>query len=420
MNVLEEKFVKRPNTHQTHFEDLVLLGSDGLDELNDKVEKFMSTMQNKDVGMNLTTKVDGSPALIIYSKFTGYPDNSICLKSFVKNANNVLSSPEEVYDRYGDRPDMAQKLIYGLMIAPYIPEGEAWQGDCLFSDNDKKEEVINGKKCITFQPNKIVYAFSEDNDGYDKVKNAKFGIAFHTVYTDKGNGEKGQSFRPAIDKVSFPDWCYVMSPALDLSESKVDLTEVQNLYDDLLLAERNLEATSAYDELVSNEAFMSFWNTFENHYIADGKKVTIDLDTFFDELQAYIEEKQTSFFQKKFSSLKTAKGRGKAIDAWAEDVANLKDILKNNKHTIVSLVKALNAAARIKMLIWANLKNSKQNYSTYYKSRTRGIIDASMEGIAMSDADGNIVKIVDRTEFSSNNRDPDIMAGWEHPENKDE
>lgn len=36
-----------------------------------------------------------------------------------------------------------------------------------------------------------------------------------------------------------------------------------------------------------------------------------------------------------------------------------------------------------------------------------------MEGVRMSDQDGNIVKIVDRTNFSSYNRDPDIVGGWE-------
>lgn len=413
---LEEAFVKRLNTHQTHFEDLVLLGPDGLDELNDKIEKFMFSVRGEDTGFNLTTKIDGSPAMVVYSKFSGYPDNSICLKSFVNNANNVISAPEEVYAKYNDRPEMAQKLVYGLMLAPYIPEGEAWQGDCLFSDDSKKEEIIDGAKCITFQPNKIVYAFSEDNPGYDKIKKAKFGIAFHTVYKDLGNGEKGQSFRPEIDEVSFPDWCYVMSPALSLTNSKVDLDSLSSMYDSLLEAEKKLKRTADYDTLVHNEIFMSYWNVFENHYLADGKKVTIDIDGFYDDLADYIEEKQTAAFQKKFTTLKTAKGRSKAIDSWAAEVAELKDIVKSNRQVLVNLVQTLNFALEIKMLIWRSLKDTSQNYKTYYKSRSKGVIDASMEGIAMSDADGNIVKIVDRTEFSSYNRDPDILSGWEHPE----
>ena len=87
--------------------------------------------------------VHNSPALFCYSKFPGYPDNSICLKSFVANANNVLSSEEEIEERYGDRAEMAEKLKFGLELAKYIPEGECWQGDCLFTQRDLKEQEID-------------------------------------------------------------------------------------------------------------------------------------------------------------------------------------------------------------------------------------------------------------------------------------
>ena len=43
-HILYEEFVKRHNTHQTHIEDLVLLGPDGIDEIKDKVK---TTYQKK-------------------------------------------------------------------------------------------------------------------------------------------------------------------------------------------------------------------------------------------------------------------------------------------------------------------------------------------------------------------------------------
>ena len=42
MNILE--FKMRSNTHQTHFEDLILLGKDGIEEMNDKIDKFISSI----------------------------------------------------------------------------------------------------------------------------------------------------------------------------------------------------------------------------------------------------------------------------------------------------------------------------------------------------------------------------------------
>ena len=410
-----EAFVKRANTHQTHFEDLVLLGPDGIAEVKDKIEKFLATSAGQDVGMNTTTKIDGAPAVICYSKFPGYPDNSICLKSFVANANNVISTEDEIMSKYGDRPSMAEKLVYCLQLAKLIPEGEAWQGDCLFSTDDKKVEEIRGKEYITFQPNKIVYAFSEDNPGYEDVKNAEFGIAFHTVYKDDGNGGKTQSFRPETDKVLWPNWAYIMSPALNVNKDKFDIDRIKALYQSFVKGADELCADPAYKDLINNEIFMGYWNTFENASLADKKETQLNCETVINDLKEYIAEKQTKEFQKKFTTMKTAKGKMGAIDKWAGDVAEIKEIINYSRETIVHLVEVLNAAAEIKMMMWEGFKTSNHDYSTFYKSRTRGVIDANMEGVAMSDAEGNIVKIVDRSEFSSANRDPDIMAGWEHP-----
>lgn len=416
-HILYEEFVKRHNVHQLHFEDAVLLGPDGIDEIKDKVKRFFAKLDGEDLGLNMTSKIDGAPAVICFSKFPGYPDNSICLKSFVNNANNVLSSVEEIESRYGDRPSMSEKLVYCLELAKLIPEGEAWQGDCLFSDDDKHVENIRGKEYITFQPNKIVYAFSQENSGYEKVKNASFGIAFHTVYKDDGNGGKTQTFRPAIDTISWPDWAYIMSPALNVNKEKFNINSIKEAYSDFNKAAQDLVRDPAYIDLVRNEVFMQYWNTFENANIADKKQTQLDVTTVVKDLKRYVSEKQTVEFQKKFNSLKTAKGKMNAIDVWAGAVAELKEIINYNQETIVHLVEALNAASALKMLMWEGFKSgASQDYSTFYKSKTKGIIDANMEGVAMSDADGNIVKIVDRTEFSSANRDPDIMAGWEHPE----
>ena len=413
MELLE---LKRMNLHQTHFEDLVLLGVDGINEIDDKLNSFLNFIKNKkDLGYNYTTKIDGSPAVICYSKFTGYPDNSICLKSFINNANNVLSSEEEIQKKYGDRPSMYEKLVYCLQLAKLIPEGEAWQGDCLFSQDDKKEEIINGKKYITFQPNKIVYAFSEDNDGYNNIKNSEFGIAFHTVYKDIGNGEKSQSFRPEIDKINWPKWCYILSPFLDLKSDNFDIKNIEKCYEDFEIAKNKiLENTDLYENLVNNEVFIKYWNTFENSNIADKKLLYLNPKTLIEDLKDYIAEKQTKEFQKKYLKLSTNAGKMRAIDSWANDVATLKDIIEYNKEIIIDLCNLLNKATSIKMSLWSGFKKSKQNYDTFYISKSRGIIDASMEGVSMSDPEGNIVKIVDRTEFSSNNRNPDILAGWEH------
>ena len=378
-------------------------------DLTTETENFYIKAGNKYI------LVHNSPALFCWSHINGYPDNSIALKGFVNGPKNALSSNEEIDAKYGDRPDMAAKLKLGLQLAKYIPAGEAWQGDCLFSHNDIKEEEINGTKYLTFMPNKIVYAFSEDNADYNKVKNCDFGIAFHTIYK-VNNGEISQGFDVDPTKVDAPENFYIMSPAIDASNNQddYDIDNIKVEYEKLRKFETTLIESSEYEELINNPVFMNYWNTFENATLADKKQVNINVNTFINDLKNYVKDKQDKEYQKKLSTLKTDKGRQSAEEKYNRDVEELANIIENNKSTLTNLVNALNSAANIKMMMWDGLKKAKNDYSTFYKSRTKGYIPAEGEGIAMSDMDGNIVKIVDRSTFSSYNRDPDIMSGFEH------
>ncbi len=409
-------FVKRLNTHQTHFEDLVLLGPDGLEELNDKIEGTIDTLENESGRLNLTTKIDGAPAMICWSSYPGYPDNSIALKGFISGPQNAISSPDQVDAKYGDRPGMSQMLKYGLELAKHIPAGEAWQGDCLFVSDTKREEEINGKDYITFQPNKIIYAFSEDNPGYEKVKNADFGIAFHTIYTGE---DKKQSFKVDASKLNVPSNIYIMSPSLNKPTDKkvFSLDKVKSQFDKLENLEQKLLSNFDYEDLVNNRVFMNYWNTFENANLADKKAVTINENNFINDLKEYIKAKRTKEYETQVGKLKTDAGKEKAKTKYEQDLVDLQELVETNKELLTTLVQTLNCAATIKMLLWQGFKQTQFDYNTFYRSRTKGYIPGEMEGVAMSDQDGNIVKIVDRSTFSSYNRDPDIMSGFEHPEN---
>ena len=406
----------RLNSHQQHFEDLILFGKEEIEELNDKVDKFIRRFDNSKKELNLTQKIDGAPALFVWHKFSGYPDNSIALKGFTSGPNTAMSSVEQIDAKYADRPGMAEKLKLGLQLAKYIPEGECWQGDCLFSHDDIREEEINGKNYLTFQPNKIVYAFSEENADYDKVANSDFGICFHTIYKDAGNGNKSQSFDVDSTRINAPNNFYIMSPAINVSSNKADYDtdSIEKEYEKLKAVENKLLNDSAYEDLINNQVFMNYWNTFENASLADKKQVNLNASTVINDLKSYVRDKQEKDYNKKIGSLKTDVGKQKATDKFNRDAQELADLIDNNKSTITNIVEAINLAANIKMSMWAGLKQAKNDYSTFYRSRTKGYFPAEGEGIAMSDMNGNIVKIVDRSSFSSYNRDPDIMSGFEH------
>lgn len=405
-----KEFKPRSNQHQTHFEDLVLLGKDGIEELNDKIDKFVGQLNGKSTALNLTIKIDGSPAVQVCGKVEGYPEGCIGLKSLISNPQNAMSTEEEINEKYNG--NMADKLKYCLMLSNCIPDGEIWQGDCLYTKDDLKEVEVEGVSYLTFQPNKIVYAINEANESYEKIKNSDFGICFHTRYIGGS-----QSFNIDLDQLKdVPQNFYIMTPNANIPSAAKDyaMEDISAEYVELKELENELLNNEHYEELCDNQFFMKYWNTYENSRLSDKKAVTLQVDNLYNDLKTYIEDKLTDELNKKMSRLTTNRGRDNAKSKYEDDILVMDTILEIDKDLITNMVKCLNKAAEIKMKIWDGLKKSKQDYSTFYRHSELGYIPADMEGIAMSDMDGNIVKIVDRSSFSNVNRDPSYLSGFIH------
>ena len=390
---------KRPNKHQTHFEDLVILGE--LDELDDKIEGMLEDITGKASRLNITTKIDGSPAVFIWHQFPGLPDNSVSLKSFLGKNTIVMSTPEDVDKKYpaAEGDDRNAMLKYCLQLAPSIPSGEAWQGDCLFVRESKKEENINGVDYITFKPNTLVYAFSEKNPGYENVKNADFGICFHTIYRGE---DKSQTFNVDVSRINAPSNFYLLSPALKYDKSSFNLQLIYSWINKLNNLEAQLVANPDYEALISNEAFMDYWNTFENSQFRDERVSQIDEKTFISKLKDFIRTRCTN----RLNSYLKGKTNQKTIDTNTQkaesEITELQELVDANSRLLSLIVTTLNVAVKIKMLLWDGFKKSSQDYDTFY-SDEGSYTPGTMEGVSVSDQDGNIVKIVDRSEFSHHN-----------------
>ena len=409
--------MQRKNVHQTHIESLTLLGSDGLVELTDKFEGLIEEIEKRDKRLNTTVKIDGSPAVTMWSHYEGYPDNSISLKSFISSSNdNSMSSDTDIDEKYSGRPDMADKLKWCLKLSKCIPSGEAWQGDCLYTS--LKEQTINGIDYLTFHPNKIVYAINEHNKSYEQIKNSKFGICMHTIYT---GANKNQSFNVDVSRLhNVPNDIYVMSPVIDIKQATFDTSEIDRLYSEFLSSSKKLLNNNDYDELCANKLFMQYWNTFENSRLSDRQTTILDRDNFYDDLKHYIEDKSKQAFDKRISILRTEAGKERATNQFNQESIQLSQILEQNKDLLYNIVDCFNAAAKLKMNLLKSFKEIKQDYDMYLLSKSSGYIPTGPEGISVSDQDGNIVKLIDRSTFSYANRSDDFISGFEHNESLEE
>lgn len=358
----------RTNTHQVHFESLVLEGHAGLDETIDKICAF----NRHDI--SITRKIDGAPAVIIGHGIEGYPEKCVGIKSFLTKPQNALSSYEEIDAKYGSKPNVARCLKHALDLADHIPYGEAWQGDCLFTEETLKERTIDGQTYMTFQPNKIIYA-------YDKVE-GNFGIVFHTVYHRQDNSwiQSFDAVQPEIEDV------FTMPIKVDYIPTAVDFSELEALC-------MQLKNCSAYQILCENRAFRKGWSLYENQAAS---------------VAAWIPESPETFV-----------GWVACRYASAGKTKDLLDFLysmstENSFETIKLMLKVFNEATRVKYRMMDQLHQQNDCKQVMRRLSTGEYSYILGEGFSMSDSYGNIVKLVDRPVFSHMNRDQDIESGFAH------
>ena len=182
------------NTHLEHLEDSILLdGKEGATDafkFLDLLAKTFTTGGSN--AFKITTKWDGAPAI-----FCGiYPGTSnffVGTKSVFNKDAKINYADADIDRNHGHAAGLVEKLKASLKYLPALGIKGVAQGDLLFT-TDKKQQVIDGKNCITFQPNTITYAIPEDSDLYEKAKNAKLGVVFHTTYTGSDVSTMNASF----------------------------------------------------------------------------------------------------------------------------------------------------------------------------------------------------------------------------------
>lgn len=165
--------------------------------LNNQIEDLCVSLRYIiDHPNELSTKIDGKPALVIWSDFPGLRGPGVGFKSLIKQvqenrAKDYFTSDREIYKfmlskdlEENERIHRTNAFISALKLAPKVRPGVMIWGDVLFTDNEK---TIKGDKCY-FTPNTITYEV--DTHVFPEVKSGNFGIVFHTVIDSKFNQEK--------------------------------------------------------------------------------------------------------------------------------------------------------------------------------------------------------------------------------------
>ena len=407
------------DTHSLHMEDSILKGKAYISRMlgfyNQVFDTLTGSIDKEKPG--ITVKIDGAPAITMYTKFPGLKGPGVSTKSIFNATPKVYTTDEEI--EADDRsPELKAKLKAALKLAKakIIPAGEIWQGDLLFTKGDIKNYTDdNGQKYIYFKPNTLVYALPVGSDGAKKALASDIGIVFHTRYKGSSVQTVKQSNDASTDELNgIPEWAFVLDARLpNLSGvqtlSDQEANDIEDSLYDLHSLCSEIVNDADYDLLVNNTDFINFYvMTLQNNKV--DKSELIDPETFVDELHKWVTGKMRKEYQG-LEKLKTKAGRDKKRISLDDKSKDLHTIIETNEPLLHKIAEALYIAADVKNKFITKL-NSVNKWINKVET-TFGMKDTNGEGFMVSDVDGNFVKLVDRSAFSYFNRSPDVIKGFD-------
>lgn len=405
--VSEHKVTSNINKHMTHAEDLVLLGGEkGLEWVVGMFKQLHAKLKGntEEDKIKLSIKFDGSPSVFVWSKFPNLGYNGIAVKAIFNKERKIMFNDEEIDSYYELQPELASKL---KILSKYlhllnIPKGEIWQGDFLFDKSTLREDEDH----YSFHPNTIVYKVNRHSELGTKIHNAEIGVVWHTRYKGDSLDAVSAKYNTRINELNNIPEVFMTDPYVHSIAGKVTLSEYENeeFIEKIRFIELNakfLATKPEYKEIIYNSDFLTLFTMFQNSLIKKNKHIETPED-FIEELVYFVNDK----YKREIALRKSPKGKA----VWEEKLNSTLNIIENNDclHVVIETIQLLTA---LKLLFIKKLNNI-NSFETFLLNKDRKNIHTGDEGFAVSDIYGNVVKLVDRYEFSFANFSPNILKGW--------
>lgn len=385
--------------HLEHLEDEVLnYGSSGCAAVVNFLTELKNMIGKKSTGGFLQTKWDGAPSVVCgIDPMTG--GFFVGTKSvFNKKDPKICYTDADIDNLY--EGELNKKLKDCLNYFSKLGITGVIQGDLLFTD-DKKTKTVDGEDLIVFRPNTITYGIPSDHPIGKKVKRAKIGVVFHTHYSG-GPDLADMSARPRVDIARFNsvDDVAVISNDTQIQEVTFSQSEDQEFDRYIQKIKRMCDTSSEFhDYLVENSGTTgdakffvgSYLKPFFNAEIKAARTIT-NIDTTLKSFAMFYKEKM----DKEINSVKTAAAQTKKRDFFYKGVKYLEDHEREFK-AFVALYKTIQEA---KLFVIQKL-DSLEQFRTFVEI-DGGYKVTTPEGYVLHQ-DGDMVKLVNRIEFSKNN-----------------
>jgi hypothetical protein len=391
----KEYLVEQKNTHMEHAEEEVL--NRGVTGSRDSINALRAVRDmlagHSEKKVDVTVKWDGAPAI-----FAGQDPTD---GKFFVAKKGVFNKNPKVYKTFADidadtSGDLADKLKACLMWLPKIGISGVIQGDLLFTASDLKTETIDGESYITFHPNTIVYAVPTNSELAKKIKRAKIGIVWHTIY----EGDSFETLKAVFGKdvvatltqnpnvwMTGVDYHDVSGKATMTKEETSEVTAVLSQAGKVF---QKLDAATL-NAIKDDEELLMKIKTFNNSKVRQQKQIT-NVSKHVSELMQFI----TDYYQKEADSKKTEKGK---LVATAKRDNILKFFSPKNKVQLENIFTLMNLIAEAKLILVKKMDEVK-TLNTFLLTKDGYQVTGAEGYVAIDKIKGNAVKLIDRMQFS--------------------
>ena len=397
--LLEDKGGK--NLHLEHLEDEIInYGVDG----GSAAINFLRSLRDMLAGnsrssVNMTVKWDGAPAIFAG---TDPEDNKffVAKKSVFNVSPKLYKTNAEIdADLSGD---LNAKFKVALAEFSKLGINGVLQGDLMYTDLDNN--VIDGKKYYTFQPNTIVYAVPVDSDLGKIMKTSKIGVVWHTTYTGNALQDMKASFGVNIKGLNKPSSVWMDDATYKDASGTATFNQKETEQVTSILSQTGktfqringpmLRKFIQLQESFTGTLASASLKTYNNSKVRVGETIK-NPKAHAKGYEKWVEMS----IQKQVDKAKSVKGKDKYSKLQKELVREV------SKHTnnLTQIFTFLNLVVDAKMQIVKKLNSVKGLTDTFIKT-ANGFKVTNPEGyVAIDRVSGGAVKLVDRMEFSFNN-----------------
>ena len=397
--LLEDKGGK--NLHLEHLEDEIInYGVDG----GRAAINFLRSLRDMLAGnsrssVNMTVKWDGAPAIFAG---TDPEDNKffVAKKSVFNVSPKLYKTNAEIdADLSGD---LNAKFKVALAEFSKLGINGVLQGDLMYTDLENN--IIDGKKYYTFQPNTIVSAVPVDSDLGKIMKTSKIGVVWHTTYTGNALQDMKASFGVNIKGLNKPSSVWMDDATYKDASGTATFNQKETEQVTSILSQTGktfqringpmLRKFIQLQESFTGTLASASLKTYNNSKVRVGETIK-NPKAHAKGYEKWVEMS----IQKQVDKAKSVKGKDKYSKLQKELVREV------SKHTnnLTQIITFQNLLVDAKMQIVKKLNSVKGLTDTFIKT-ANGFKVTNPEGyFAIDRVSGGAVKLVDRMEFSFNN-----------------